>query len=301
MYLSTEGHVSMRKAAHLLGLPPAQVQLVDVDADRRLRMDDLRARIAEDRARGLVPAAICASAGTANTGAIDPLAEIADLCAGERIWFHVDGSYGAPAVLTADYAWMADAFARSDSLSLDPHKWLFVACDAGCVLVRDAQATRRAFTQFSEYTEVVQTEPIERFALFDHGLEMSRRFRGLKVWTVLKARGADGIAAAIQHDIDLRRHLDARVAAEPALEPLGSELSISCFRYRPAAAPLATLDQMNRAIVETLVSEGRCYLSPTTLDGRYALRVCIVNFRTTRADVDFLIDEALRIGAGASG
>jgi glutamate/tyrosine decarboxylase-like PLP-dependent enzyme len=196
---------------------------------------------------------------------------------------------------------MADAFARSDSLSLDPHKWLFVACDAGCVLVRDALATRRAFTQFSEYTEVVQTEPIERFALFDHGLEMSRRFRGLKVWTVLKARGADGIAAAIQHDIDLRRHLDARVAAEPALEPLGSELSISCFRYRPAAAPLATLDQMNRAIVETLVSEGRCYLSPTPLDGRYALRACIVNFRTTRADVDFLIDEVLRIGAGASG
>jgi glutamate/tyrosine decarboxylase-like PLP-dependent enzyme len=302
VYLSAEGHVSLRKAARLLGVPPDQVRVVEVDDRRRMRVDDLTVRLAADRAAGLVPAAVLMSAGTANTGAIDPLEEIVDLAAREGVWTHVDGSYGAPAVLAADYAWMSRPFARADSLSLDPHKWLFVPCDAGCVLVRDEAATRRAFDASSEYIAVTQTDPIERFALFDHGLEMSRRFRGLKVWTVLKGRGADALAAAIQRDVDLRRQLDARVAADPRLEPLGSELSISCFRYRPAGIDEeAAIGRVNRTIVETLVAGGRCYMSPTTLDGRYALRACIVNFRTTSADIDFLIDEVLRIGDAAAG
>jgi glutamate/tyrosine decarboxylase-like PLP-dependent enzyme len=301
VYLSDEGHVSLRKAAQLLGLPPGQVHLLGVDADRRLRPDLLASRIALDRAEGLVPAAVCVSAGTANTGAIDPLDEVADLCAAHGIWYHVDGSYGAPAVLTSQYAWMARAFARADSLSLDPHKWLFVPCDAGCVLVRDAEATRRAFSHYSEYTAVTETDAIEQFALFDHGLEMSRRFRGLKVWTVLKARGADRIAAAIQHDIDLRARLDARVAVEPRLEALGSELSIACFRYCPAAPAGSDVNGLNQRILANLVRDGRSYMSPTTLDKRFALRVCIVNFRTTADDIDFLLDDVLRLGAEAEG
>ena len=301
VYLSTEGHVSLRKAARLLGVAPDQIRVIGVDERRRMRVNDLAARMHADRDLGLVPAAVLMSAGTANTGAIDPLDEIVDLAAREGVWSHVDGSYGAPAVLTADYAWMAHAFARADSMSLDPHKWLFVPCDAGCVLVRDENATRRAFEASSEYTTVTQTDPIERFALFDHGLEMSRRFRGLKVWTVLKGRGADALAAAIQRDIDLRRHLDARVDADARLEALGSELSISCFRYRPdGVEDAAAIDRVNRTIVEMLVADGRCYMSPTTLDGQYALRACIVNFRTTTGDVDFLVDEVLRIGQEAS-
>jgi glutamate/tyrosine decarboxylase-like PLP-dependent enzyme len=302
VYLSTEGHVSLRKAARLLGVPPDQIRIVNVDEQRRMRADDLAARIAADRAAGLAPAAVVMSAGTANTGAIDPLDEITELAEREGVWSHIDGSYGAPAVLTADYAWMARAFARADSLSLDPHKWLFVPCDAGCVLVRDEHATRQAFEASTEYVAVTQTDPIERFALFDHGLEMSRRFRGLKVWTVLKGRGADGLAAAIARDIDLRRHLDARIAADPRLEALGSELSISCFRYRPEGVDDGDeIDRVNRTIIETVVAGGQCYMSPTTLDGRYSLRACIVNFRTTTADVDFLVDEVLRIGREASG
>ena len=137
---------------------------------------------------------------------------------------------------------------------------------------------------------------------FDHGLEMSRRFRGLKVWTILKARGADKIAEVIQHDIDLRRHLDSRIDAEPRLESLGSELSIACFRYVPhREVSDERLNAINQTIVETLVAEGRCYMSPTTLEGRYALRVCIVSFRTRREDVDFVVDEVLRIGRDAEG
>ena len=128
---------------------------------------------------------------------------------------------------------MKTAFAMADSMSLDPHKWLFAPADAGCLLVRDEGALRRTFSAASEYVEVVQTDPIERYAFFDHGLEMSRRFRGLKVWAILKARGRDGIRAAIAHDIALREYLDGRIQEEPHLEALGSDLSISCFRFRP--------------------------------------------------------------------
>lgn len=288
----------MRKAAQLLGVPPTQVRLLETDERRRLRVDGLELALRQDRDEGLVPAVICASAGTANTGAIDPLLDIARVAREHDVWFHVDGSYGAPAVLTEEYSWMSEAFASADSLSLDPHKWLFAPADAGCILVRDEEAARRAFTLFSEYTEVTETDPVERYALFDHGLEMSRRFRGLKVWTILKARGVEGIGRAIAHDIELRKHLDRRVATEPRLESLGSELSISCFRYVPdPEAPEDVVDAVNRTIVRTLVEEGRCYMSPTTLDGKYSLRACIVSFRTRIEDVDFLVDEVLRVGS----
>ena len=297
VYLSKEGHVSMRKAAQLLGVPPDQVRLLDIDTQRRLRPDALRLALGEDRDAGLVPAMIGVSAGTANTGAIDPLDEVAEIAEEQGVWLHIDGSYGAPAVLTEEYAWMARAFSKADSLSLDPHKWLFAPTDAGCILIRDDEDARRAFTLFSEYTEITQTDPIERYALFDRGLEMSRRFRGLKVWTILKGRGVDGIRGAVSHDIGLRRHLDNRIADHPRLESLGSELSIACFRYVPEHVTSEdTIDEVNRTILETLVSEGRCYMSPTTLEGRYSLRVCIVNFRTQVSDVDFLVDEVLRVG-----
>lgn len=298
VHLSREGHVSLRKAAQILGVPPRQVYLLDVDEERRLLQNALRDRLARDLADGLVPAVVCASAGTANAGTVDPLEEVADLCAEHGVWLHIDGAYGAPAVLTEDYRWMARAFARADSLSLDPHKWLFAPAGAGCVLLRDDETARRAFMLSSEYTEVAQTDPVERYAFFDHGLEMSRRFRGLKVWAILKARGTRGLRSAIAHDIALRRYLDERIAAEPRLEPLASELSIACFRYRPAGeASREALNDLNRSILETLVEEGGCYMSPTTLEGRYALRVCIVNFRTRREDIDFLVEEILRLGA----
>ncbi len=192
---------------------------------------------------------------------------------------------------------MARTFERADSLSLGPDKWLFAPGDAGCILIRDDEDAKRAFTLFSEYTEITQTDPIERYALFDRGLEMSRRFRGLKVWTILKARGVEGLRGAISHDIALRKHLDQRIADHPRLESLGSELSISCFRYVPEEATSdEDINAVNRTIVETLVREGRCYMSPTTLEGKYSLRACIVSFRTQRSDVDFLVDEVVRVG-----
>ncbi|MFQ5490812.1 MAG: pyridoxal phosphate-dependent decarboxylase family protein, partial [Phycisphaerae bacterium] len=186
VYLSRDAHVSLSKAARLLGIQSQHIRKISLDARRRLDPAGLARQLEADRTAGLVPACICASAGTANTGAIDPLAEIADLVSGHRIWFHIDGAYGAPAAMTDDYAWMKIGFARADSLSLDPHKWLFAPLDAGCILYRDPAASARAFSVQAEYTAVSQTDPIEGFAFFDHGLELSRRFRALKVWMILK-------------------------------------------------------------------------------------------------------------------
>ncbi len=296
-YISQEGHVSMYKALQLLGLSPDHVRVIGIDEQRRMSLDELQRNLQEDRGSELVPAVVCASAGTANTGAIDPLLGVSDACKEHGVWLHIDGSYGAPAAITEEYDWMAKAFARADSLSLDPHKWLFASVDAGCVLVRDDEAARRTFTVHSDYTAVTQTDPVERYAFFDHGLEMSRRFRGLKVWTILKARGVDRIRAAIRHNITLREHLDARIREEQRLQALGSELSITCFRYVPRGETSEDrLNAINRTILETLIAEGRCYMSPTVLDGKYALRACIVNFRTQKSDVDFLADEVMRLG-----
>lgn len=290
----------MRKAARLVGLRPDHIRLVPIDADRRMRPAALADAIRADRAAGLVPAIVCASSGTANTGAIDPLDDIAAIAAAERVWLHVDGAYGAPAAMLEEYAWLRGAFARADSLSLDPHKWLFAPADAGCLLVRDEAALRAAFSESSEYTTVTQTDPIERYAFFDHGLEMSRRFRGLKVWAILKARGRDGLRDAVAHDIALRRHLDQRIAAEPLLDARGSELSIACFRYAPPGDAEA-IDALNQRIADRLVRDGRFYLATTTLDGRVVLRVCIVNFRTTAEDLDALVDEILQVGKEITG
>ncbi len=297
IYMSTEAHVSMKKAGRVLGVPDEQIRLVPVDASRRMRTELLLAWLHQDREAGLVPVAVCASAGGANTGAIDPLEQIADVCEAQDVWLHIDGAYGAPAAATTKYAWMRDSFARADSLSLDPHKWLFAPVDVGCLLLRDETLSRALFGWESEYTAITQTDPIERFAFFDHGLEMTRRFRGLKVWSILKARGADAIVETIRRDIELREALDDRIAREPSLEHLGSELSISCFRFRPSSDETeGEVDELNRHILETIVQEGSAYMSPTYLEGRYALRACIVNFRTTIEDIDFLLDEVLRIG-----
>jgi len=290
--------VSMRKALALLGVPASNVHILDVDEHRRMKADDVRDRMLQDRAAGRTPAVVCASAGTANTGAIDPLGDLADACSELGVWLHVDGSYGAPAVLTDAYRWMAHAFARADSLSLDPHKWLFAPPDAGCILVRDDAALRRAFMLHSEYTTVTETDPIERYAFFDRGLEMSRRFRGLKIWMILKYRGVDAIADVIARNIATRAYLDSRIAAEPRLESLGSELSIACFRYLPEDAAVDA-DVLNRRIIERILDEAECYMSPTELDGRYALRVCIVNFRTQPSDIDFLLERVLSLGRAA--
>ena len=298
LYVSKEAHLSLRKAARFLGIAEAHIRTIGIDEARRIAVGELATCLAADVQAGLVPAGVCASAGTANTGAIDPLEAVADVCKPYGVWFHIDGAYGALAAITDTYGWMSRAFRRADSLALDPHKWLYAPLDVGCLLFREAAPFQRAYAQASEYTAVARHDPIEQYAFFDHSLELSRRLRALKVWMILKVRGVAALAAMIEQNITLRRSLDARIGAEPRLEALGSDLSITCFRYVPdRRMSEEALNRLNRRILESLVQQGQLYMSPTTLDGRYGLRVCIVNFRTRQEDVDFLVEQVLRLGA----
>jgi glutamate/tyrosine decarboxylase-like PLP-dependent enzyme len=297
LYTSRETHLSLAKAARFLGV--GHVRSLPVDRARRLQPDTVRAALAADHAAGLIPMMVAGSAGTANAGSIDPLVELAAVCRETGVWFHVDGAYGAPAALTAAYAFLREGFAQADSMSLDPHKWLYAPFDTGVLLVRDPQSLRDAYSETSEYITVTETEPLESHAFWDYGMELSRRFRALKLWIMFKLRGVDVYRRAIADNIAVREYLDQRVQAEAELELLASDLSISCFRYRPAGADAASLDRINAAIQSRLMATGDIILSPTTLDGRYSLRICIVNFRTRRADMDWLVEHVLAFGREA--
>ena len=298
LYTSRETHLSLAKAARFVGV--GHVRALPVDTDRRLQAEVLRDAITADRDVGLVPMMAVGSAGTANAGTIDPLVELAEVCRASGVWFHVDGAYGAPAAMTAGHAFLREGFARADSLSLDPHKWLFAPFDTGVLLVRDPASLREAYAETSEYIAVTETDPLEAYAFFDHGMELSRRFRALKLWVMFKLRGVDAYRQAIADNIALREFLDARIEAEPELERLASGLSISCFRYVASGADAQALDRINARIQARLVATGEIALSPTTLDGRYSLRICIVNFRSRRDDIDWLVGRVLALGREAS-
>ena len=289
LYLSADTHLSLHKAGRILGIPVDNIRGIELDEARRMRSDELRKAITADRNAGLHPLMVVGSAGTANCGAIDPLDDIASIADEEQLWFHIDGAYGAPAAMTESHGWLRNAFAKADSLSLDPHKWLYAPLDIGCSLFRDADLARRTFSETAAYTTVEQTDPLEAHAFFDYGMELSRRFRALKLWMQLKFRGSNAIAARIQEDIRLREHLDASIAASDDFEAMGSDLSISCFRYRPNGMDEDTCNAFNRELLDRLLAQGRFLLSPTTLDGRFCLRICIVNFRTRREDLDELL------------
>ena len=297
LYTSRETHLSLAKAARFLGV--GHVRSLPVDAARRLRVDALCDALAQDCEHDLLPVMVAGSAGTANAGSIDLLVELAAACRESGTWFHVDGAYGAPAAMTPAYSFLREGFALADSLSLDPHKWLYAPFDIGVLLVRDPQHLRDAYAETSEYITVSETAPLETHAFWDHGMGLSRRFRALKLWVMFKLRGVDAYRSAIAANIDVREHLDACIAAEADLELLASDLSISCFRYRPAGIDAASLDRINTRIQRELLASGEIVLSPTTLDGRFSLRVCIVNFRTRRQDMDWLVERVLAFGRQA--
>jgi aromatic-L-amino-acid decarboxylase len=232
-----------------------------------------------------------------NTGVIDPLDAIADVCARHGVWLHIDGAYGAPAILLPDYAPVLAPMARADSLALDPHKWLYVPLDAGLVLVKDASAMRDAFSLVPPYLRTdgrehgVQGPPW--FSEF--GFEQSRSFRALKVWTALKYFGLDGYRALLEHDVTCAKHLRDRVKGADGLELWrSSDLSIVCFRALPRTHDrVEEVDTFNRRILADVQLAGRAFLSSTVLGERFWLRACVVNPRSTLSDIDALIDEVL--------
>jgi glutamate/tyrosine decarboxylase-like PLP-dependent enzyme len=303
LYLSAETHVVSDRAADMLGVGLDQVRHVPVDDGYRMRVDELREAIRRDREAGMVPFAVVATAGTTQTGAIDPLGAIADVCAEEGLWFHVDAAYGGPAMLADDLRPLFDGIERADSIVFDPHKWLYTPHSGGCVLVRDMTHLRGSFDAHASYVAQDQENPQLGIDLGRHGPQFSRGFWALKVWVSLLAHGRTAYARRISHDAELARYLGARAEERLDFElacPVG--LSICCFRYVPPDLPAGPgreeyLGRLNERLVFDSQVDGRVYISNAILDGRFALRACIVNFRTEAEDVDAILDVTAELGA----
>jgi aromatic-L-amino-acid/L-tryptophan decarboxylase len=289
VYASSEVHMSIAKAADILGFGRDHVREIACDDRQRLRVELLRQKIEADRSEGLRPFCVVGSAGTTNTGVVDPLSEIAAVAAEFDLWFHVDGAYGAPGILDERKKHLFAGLERADSVSLDPHKWLYVPVDAGCLLFRDDAAAKATFsTDEADYIKTHGYVDEEAFAFWDYGIELSRRFRALKVWLTLQYYGSKRIAEAIGEDISLAEYLGELVSSADDFELLTPvELSICCFRYVPRDRFSETdLDKLNERIMERVQKGGRAYLSNATVNGHFALRACITNFRTTKNDID---------------
>jgi len=296
VYASEEVHMSIAKAADILGIGRDQVRVIACDDRQRMRIDVLRERIEADLHEGLRPFCVVGSAGTVNTGVVDALVDIAKVAAEFQLWFHVDGAYGAPGVLDERKQHLFAGLDRADSVSLDPHKWLYVPVDAGCLLFRDAAAAKSAFsTEDADYIKTHGYADEEAFAFWDYGVELSRRFRALKVWMTLQYYGTRRLAEAVSEDISLAAYLGELVAGADDFELLAPvELSICCFCYVPRAGMSEReLNELNEQVMALVQKGGRAYVSNATVNGRFALRACITNFRTTKTDIEETV-EAIR-------
>jgi glutamate/tyrosine decarboxylase-like PLP-dependent enzyme len=303
MYMSTETHVVSSRGADMLGIGTEGVRRIPVDDDYRIRTDALRAAIDADRLAGRVPIAVVASAGTVATGAIDPIPEIAEICAEQDLWLHVDAAYGGPALLADDLRPSFTGIERADSIAFDPLKWLYTPLAGGCLVVRRMAALAESFDADASY--IVQDKEYTQHGLDlgRHGPQFSRSFWALKVWVSLLAHGRQAYARRISHDAALARYMGARAEERPEFElsaPVG--LSICCFRYAPPDLPAgdgrdAYLDELNHRLMTEIQLDGRVYISNAVLGERFVLRACIVNFRTEADDVDAVLDVAAELGA----
>lgn len=298
-YGSTETHGWAVKAAEFLGLGRAAFRPVRVDAEFRLDLDALGRAIERDRALGLVPICVIGTAGTVNTGAIDDLPGLAELCRAEGLWFHVDGAFGALVRLSDSLGGRVRGLELADSLAFDLHKWMYLPFEVGCVLVRDGAVHEAAFASSASYLASTLRGVIAGGLPFaNRGLELTRGFKALKVWMSLKAHGIRRFAALIEQNVAQACDLARRIEAHPALELLAPvSLNVVCFRYRDPTAPDDELDAINQEVLLRLQEGGIAVPSSTLIAGRFALRVAIVNHRSRRDDFAALVEATARIGA----
>ena len=292
MYTSDQAHSSVRRAGWIAGIPRDQIRAVPTDEDLRLDPAALARMVAEDRAQGLIPFLVAANAGTTNTGAVDPLHAIADICEREGLWLHVDAAYGGFAVLTTRGRTALDGLQRADSVTLDPHKWLFVPFECGSLLARDPRRLADVFRIYPEYLKDVESAG-EEINFADYGEQLTRYSRALKVWLSVGYFGTDAIAEAIDRGMDLASVAEELVRGEPALELLSpARFGICCFRARPEGlVDPAELDAVNARILDRVNTAGRYFISSTRLRGAYSLRICVLSYRTTEADIRGLIGD----------
>jgi glutamate/tyrosine decarboxylase-like PLP-dependent enzyme len=293
VYASDECHMSIPKSVALLGIGRDNLRPVPTDASFRMIPEELEARILRDKAAGKTPLAVVASAGTVNTGAIDPLRQIAEIARRNGIWFHIDGAYGALAAMAAPGKF--NGLDLADSISLDPHKWLYQPLDCGCLLYRSSEVAQKTFAHSGEYARSLDADPVEGFAFFEESLELSRRFRALKLWLSLRYHGFAAFRESIAKDLAHAQRLAEAIKNEPQLELLAPvELSAVCFRNKGRGGlGEEELNRFNQTLLRRLVERGRIYLSNASLQGKFCLRACIVNHRTKDADVDSIIPEVL--------
>lgn len=298
VYTSTETHNSVQKAVELMGLGAESLAYIPVRDDYRIDLSVLKARIAADRKAGRVPFCIVANAGTVNTGAVDDLSAIADICKAEKLWLHVDGAFGALAVLDPGVRGLLKGMGRADSIAFDLHKWMYLPYDVGCVLVRDAGAHRAAFAVQASYLNKLEGGIADApIAFADYGPQLSRGFRALKVWLNLKAYGLDRFAGLIGQNLAQARYLKECVEENAGLELLAPvPLNVVNFRYRADVLGDDALNGLNARILIALQERGIAAPSSTVLGGRFAIRVAITNHRTRREDLDALVAGVLMLG-----
>jgi len=316
LYVSEEVHMCVPKAAHILGIGTDAIRWVNVDNNLCLDTTDLNAQITADQKDGMYPFCVVATAGTVNTGSIDPLHSIADICDKYNLWFHVDAAYGGFAAVSSNQKPLLNGITRADSLALDPHKWLFIPYEAGCVLVRNPSHMTHTFAMSAPYIHMTNGRSSSRDGVdfSDFGLQLSRQFRALKIWMSLKQYGVKKYGRLIDQNVNLARYMEALVHDSSDFEALApSSLSIFCFRYFPEdlrqkyhrADRLQQekideyLNSLNRAIGKAMYTDQRVVLSGTILGNRFVLRACIVNFRTTKKDVKEIVEILRELGAAA--
>jgi glutamate/tyrosine decarboxylase-like PLP-dependent enzyme len=306
LYVTEERHWSIDRAAKIIGLRNDQLRPLRVDRDFRLQPAVLRQAVQQDRSAGHLPWAVVANAGATNTGAVDPLASLADACRDGNLWLHVDAAYGFPAVLVPEEKSVLDGVSRADSVTFDPHKWFGQPYEAGCILIREGKRLAETFAIRPEYMQDVEpTEEEINFA--DRGLALTRRFRALKIWLSIKVLGLGWFRGLIHRSCQLAKLAQVLLEQSPRFEILcPRQLSIVCFRYVPqgfhaGSGSEENLDRLNLAIIEGIRASGRAFMSSTRLHGHVALRLCFVNWRTTTADVEEVVQLIQTVGDKLSG
>lgn len=297
-YASVEVHSCSQKAVELLGMGSASLRKIPVRADYTIDLEALQQAIAEDRKAGHRPICIIGNAGTINTGAVDDLNALADLCAREDLWFHVDGAIGAVAILAENVKPQLAGIERADSVALDLHKWMHIPFEAGCVIVRSEKSHRNTFSLTPEYL-AHETRGLAAGHLWfsDYGLQLSRQFRALKVWMSIKEHGLDRFGRMIARNVEQAHYFGQLVEQDPHMEllaPIG--MDIVCFRFNPGGMDNEKLNTLNKEILMQLHESGVAAPSYTTLNDTYCLRIAIANHRSTQADFDLLAKEVVRLG-----
>ncbi|MBA2458386.1 MAG: aspartate aminotransferase family protein [Gemmatimonadales bacterium] len=302
VYVSAATHTWVQKATDLFGLGTDAIRWIAVDAEGRMDLTALRAQLAADLAAGDRPLMVVGAAGTVGTGAVDPIRELAAIAREHRVWFHVDGAYGAPAAALPDSPADLKALALADSLAVDPHKWLYAPLEVGCVLVREPARLPEAFSYTPSYYRFDTEGEEPPINYYELGPQNSRGFRALKVWLGLRQAGREGYVRMIADDCRLAAVLHRAATEHPEIEALTLGLSIATFRYLPedldpgAQEADAYLDRLNEALLARLKTGGELFVTNAVLDGRFVLRACIVNFRTTEADAAAVPELVARVG-----